>query len=111
MTAVSHTAAVPDDRESYGLTVLCGAGLSIAPPASIPSRWQFNQSVLDGIRGRYQRDGAVPAHSKASIERLSLDHLDVAAFSQVIHDAFAGVTWFELLAILDVCRPNTRLVG
>jgi hypothetical protein len=78
----------------------------MAPPASVPSWWEFNQAVLVAIRERYQRDSVVPAHARASIERLSLDQLDVAAFSQEIHDAFAGVTWYELLTALDGRAPN-----
>ena len=66
---MSQTATVPAAWKTHGLTVLCGAGLSMAPPASVPSWWEFNQAVLVAIRERYQRDSVVPAHARASIER------------------------------------------
>ena len=40
------------------------------------------------------------------MNRLSLDDLDVTEFSQLVSDAFAGATWFDVLGVLDGVAPN-----
>jgi hypothetical protein len=96
----------PAAWRQFGLVILCGAGLSIAPPSSVPSWWEFNEGVLRGIRHRYQGSLSVPARARAPLARLSLEKLDLNQFSQTIADAFAGATWFELLSVLDSGDPN-----
>lgn len=78
----------------------------MAPPSSVPSWWGFNQAVLDELRLRFLAEHRPPVHAARAIDRLSLQDLDVAEFSQVVADAFAGDTWFEALEALDGERPN-----
>lgn len=86
--------------------VLCGAGVSLAEPSSVPSWWGFNQAVLGELRQRFLAEHRVPVRAANALSRLSLDDLDVAEFSQVVADAFAGDTWFDSLRALDGERPN-----
>src|SRR5436190_22351489 len=88
--------------------VLCGAGVSMAPPSSVPSWWGFNQAVLDELRRRFLSEHRVPVRAVKAVERLSLQDLDVAEFSQVVANAFAGDTWFDALEALDGERPNVN---
>jgi hypothetical protein len=80
----------------------------MAPPSSVPSWWGFNQAVLDELRRRFLAEHQAPVHAAKGLDRLSLDDLDVAEFSQVVSDAFAGDTWFDALAALDGERPNVN---
>lgn len=96
----------PSEWADRGLVVLAGAGVSAAPPASVPSWWEFNQAVLSGLRQRFVSSSQVPARARRPLERLNLDVLDLGEFSQVVHNAFAGVTWFDLLSVLDGEVPN-----
>ena len=43
-----------------------------------------------------------------AFERLSLDALNVAEFSQLVSDAFAGETWFSVLKVLEGRAPNAN---
>jgi tetratricopeptide (TPR) repeat protein len=86
--------------------VLCGAGVSVGAPASVPSWWHFNEGVLKAVLDRFQSERSVPARARRALCRLNLEALDLVEFSQVVHDAFAGATWFGLLAALDSDAPN-----
>lgn len=101
----SH-AATPLEWSEHGLVVLAGAGVSIAAPANVPSWWQFNQAVLDALKRRFLAGASVPARATRPLEHLSLDRLDVNEFSLVVHNAFAGPAWFDLLRVLDGEAPN-----
>lgn len=98
----------PSEWATSGLVILTGAGVSVAEPACVPSWWGFNQAVLDGVRARYLDEIGRPARARTAITRLSLDRLDVTEFSQVVHDAFVGKAWFELLKALDGVEPNAN---
>ena len=99
--------STPPEWESNGLVVLAGAGTSVGSPANVPSWWDFNQAVLDGVRDGLHRSVEAPVHSRKALAALSLEALDITEFSQIIHNAFAGNTWFELLGVLDGETPNT----
>ena len=103
------TTGMADGARSGSLTVvLCGAGVSVAPPAAVPSWWGFNQAVLAELRRRFLTEHEPPKRANAALRRLSLDDLDVAEFSQLVSDAFAGATWFEVLDALDGSSPNAN---
>ena len=89
-----------------GTVVLCGAGVSVAAPSSVPSWWGFNQLVLDELRSRFVTAHRVPVRAAGALTSLSLDSLDVTEFSQIVSDAFAGDTWFDVLGVLDGVAPN-----
>jgi hypothetical protein len=78
----------------------------MAAPSSVPSWWGFNQAVLDELRRRFLDKHRPPARAARAIDLLSLEDLDVAEFSQILADAFAGDTWFDALRALDGQRPN-----
>ena len=91
-----------------GCVVLCGAGVSVLAPSSVPSWWGFNQTILDELRRRFIEAHPVPKHATKSLDRLNLDAVDVAEFSQIVSDAFAGETWFDVLGVLDGVEPNAN---
>lgn len=96
----------PAAQSGVGFVVLCGAGVSVAPPSSVPSWWGFNQAVLTELRSRFLEERTPPKRAVNAMNRLSLDDLDVTEFSQLVSDAFAGATWFDVLGVLDGVAPN-----
>jgi hypothetical protein len=78
----------------------------MAPPSSVPSWWGFNEAILDELRRRFLSEHCAPVRAAKAVDRLSLRDVDVAEFSQVLSDAFAGDTWFDALGALDGDRPN-----
>ncbi|MEU2031107.1 SIR2 family protein [Nocardia amamiensis] len=97
---------IPETWTRHGLLLLCGAGLSMASPSNVPSWWEFNEKILEGIKRRALDDISFSPEVSQSIQELTLDRIDLLSFSQVIHDAFAGGTWFSLLPYLDGEQPN-----
>ena len=75
-----------------GWVVLCGAGVSVAPPSAVPSWWGFNQAVLEELRRRFVDAHRPPVKAARALARLSLNNLDVTEFSQIVADSFAGDT-------------------
>jgi len=103
----TESGRIPLEWRDHGLVVLGGAGLSVGSPANVPSWWEFNQAVLDGLRHCFAQSIEAPVHARRALERLSLNDLEVTEFSQVVHNAFAGLTWFDLLGVLDGEESNT----
>jgi hypothetical protein len=91
-----------------GWVVLCGAGVSVAPPSAVPSWWGFNQAVLEELRRRFVDAHRPPVKAARALARLSLDNLDVTEFSQIVADSFAGDTWFDAVSLLDGRAPNAN---
>lgn len=102
-SSVERTADIWSER---GLVVLCGAGVSIPPPSGVPSWWGFNEAVLRGVKRKLLDGMNPPADVRAAIEGLDLAELGVTRFSQHVHDAFSGESWFALLRVLDGTDPN-----
>ena len=88
------------------LVVLAGAGISAVPPSDLPDWWQFNQAVLDGIRKHLFATNFVEQPLVSALERITLDDINVTLFSEVVHSAFAGAQWFDLVARLDGSVPS-----
>lgn len=78
----------------------------MAAPSNVPSWWEFNEAVLAGLREGYASSFEAPVRARGALERLSLEWLDLPEFSQIVHNAFAGPTWFRLLGLLDGDAPN-----
>jgi hypothetical protein len=66
----------------------------------------FNTAVLEGIKRQAIEGYSPDPLARAAIESTSLSLSMVAQFSQVMRDAFAGPSWFELVAHLDDDRPG-----
>lgn len=64
--------------------------------------------MLTELRARFLKDQTPPRRSASALQRLSLDDLDVTEFSQIVSDAFAGATWFDVLGVLDGVAPNVN---
>ena len=96
----------PAEWTTHGLAVLCGAGVSIPEPSHVPSWWGFNDTVLRTIRDGYVSGCTVPGSAAPAVAQLDLSGLDIAEFSQLVHNAFAGAQWFPLLRALDADCPN-----
>ena len=68
----------------------------------------LRRNTLAELRRRFLTEHEPPKRANAALRRLSLDDLDVAEFSQLVSDAFAGATWFEVLDALDGSSPNAN---
>src|SRR5690242_3900643 len=88
------------------LVILAGAGVSTVSPSDVPDWWQFNQAVLDGIRERVFEEFDLDAALIGEIERMSLEDIGVALFSQVVFSSSVGAKWFDLVAHLNGSVPN-----
>jgi SIR2-like domain len=86
--------------------ILAGAGLSAPPPSRLPTWWELNEEVLRECREVALRSVRVDAAAAAEAESLSVSDLPIVAFSQLLHDTFAGPGWFDLLTLLEGAEPN-----
>lgn len=88
------------------LLIVCGAGISVAPPSSLPSWWGFNNALFEGLRSEAIK--VLPGQAR-EIEALQLQgRLPVSAFSDLVVSTFAGEGYFPLLTALDGARPNAN---
>lgn len=93
--------------ESRRLVVLCGAGLSVAPPSCLPDWMGFNEAVLHEARRAVQMAyPALPQSCRDTLDSLTLRGLPVQAFSDLVVRTFAGDAWFSILRLLDSDRVN-----
>lgn len=99
--------------DSNGVVVLAGAGVSMGPPACVPSWWDFNRQILETLKSIALSDHepentglVLPDPLRKTIAQLSLESLELTDFSQIVSDAFAGPSWFELLDVLESDKPN-----
>lgn len=90
--------------EARRLTVLCGAGVSMASPSCLPSWWGFNNMLLEEIKAKAAP--RIPKSVRPAFDRLSLEMLRVEAFSDKVVRTFAGHSYFPVLEVLESDRPN-----
>ena len=88
------------------LTVLAGAGISMVPPAGLPSWWQLNHAVLDAL----QEQAALVTNRAASIIEAVKVKQDAGTMppeytSEVITHSIAN-EYFEVLRCLEGKRIN-----
>src|SRR5664279_3166465 len=91
--------ALPRIWEDHGLILLVGAGLSIGPPSSVPSWWEFNSLFLQQMKQRVSAEFDLDKVLLREIADLDLQGIGVEAFSQHVHDAFAGPYWFDAISL------------
>lgn len=109
MTSDAIPPALADAVSRKRLLVLCGAGVSMLPPSNLPSWWGFNQSILDEAK-RLTLEGFpdLDERAKEKIGALSLHHLSVVSFSEMLVSTFAGSNYFPVLEILDSDQTNAN---
>jgi hypothetical protein len=78
------------------LLIVCGAGLSVLPPSSVPGWWNLNDLLLAEIKDSAATVLTAPAAHEA-LESLSMDRLSIVSFSEAIVDSFAGDSYFSVL--------------
>lgn len=100
-----------DEVRERGVVVLCGAGISMAPPSSLPSWWDFNRGVLRGLADRLVRDTSgkwVEGRFDALIQRReSLQSLTPDFMAQLMAEEVGG-DYFRVLQALDAEAWNTN---
>jgi SIR2-like protein len=94
------------DSTSCELVVLCGSGVSTVRPSSVPSWYQLNAAVLDGLRALAIGHVLTSAPSRTAAASLRPDDVPLVAFSQVLSDAFASRAWLRVLTVLDDDTTN-----
>ncbi len=90
--------------ESGKIVVVAGAGISKAPPANLPSWWEYNRILVDSIGkigSQYLNlDGNV-LNAEDIIEKAN-----VVIISQLFVNHLANDLYFDLLSLLDGVQPN-----
>src|SRR5688500_11117959 len=94
-----------------GLVGLCGAGISMAPPSSLPSWWDFNLAVLHALVRRLVRDtsGAWVEHRFAEVisRREQLRSFTPDFMAQLMEEE-VGLDYFRVLQALDASAWNAN---
>ena len=94
-----------------GLVVLCGAGISMAPPSSLPSWWDFNLAVLQALVRRLVRDtsGQWVEHRFAEVisRREQLRSFTPDFMAQLMEEE-VGLDYFRVLQALDASAWNAN---
>jgi SIR2-like domain len=94
-----------------GLVVLCGAGISMAPPSSLPSWWDFNLAVLQALVRRLVRDtsGAWVEQRFAEVisRREQLRSFTPDFMAQLMEEE-VGLDYFRVLQALDASAWNAN---
>ncbi|WP_294540820.1 SIR2 family protein [uncultured Rhodoblastus sp.] len=88
------------------LLIVCGAGVSVAPPSSLPSWWGFNNALFEGLRAEAAK--ALPDLADAVMARPLEGRAPVTAFSELVVSTFAGDGYFPLLTALEGAKPNAN---
>ena len=109
------TATLPTDFadlvQARGLVVLCGAGVSMEPPSSLPSWWSFNLAVLQALVRRLVRDtsGAWVEHRFAEVisRREQLRSFTPDFMAQLMEEE-VGLDYFRVLQALDANAWNAN---
>ncbi|QTE29251.1 SIR2 family NAD-dependent protein deacylase [Pengzhenrongella sicca] len=95
-----------DRWRNEGLSVLVGAGLSMAPPSNVPSWMGFNEQLLTEMKSRLLTVLPTSNEVHEDVARLALARDTVTGFSEIVSDAFARDYWFDALRHLDGELPN-----
>jgi hypothetical protein len=88
------------------LLIVCGAGVSVAPPSNLPSWWDFNTALFETLRGEAAK--ALPDVADTLMASSLEGRMPVTAFSELVVSTFAGDGYFSLLTTLDSAMPNAN---
>lgn len=100
-----------DALRDRGIVVLCGAGISMAPPSSLPSWWDFNRDVLRGLADRLASETStkwVEGRFDALIERRETLRAFTPDFMAQLMAEEVGLDYFRCLEALDADAWNTN---
>lgn len=97
--------------QGKGLVVLAGAGISMAPPTSLPSWWDFNTAVLRALADRLEATssrGWVGERFEILIERRKSLQAFTPDFMAQLMAEEVGIDYFRVLQGLDTdcCNAN-----
>lgn len=88
------------------LLIVCGAGISVAAPSSLPTWWGFNNALFEGLRAAAAT--ALPELADVISARDFEGRMAVSTFSDLVVSTFAGSGYFPLLTALEGARPNAN---
>lgn len=86
------------------LAILCGAGISITPPSSLPSWWMLNSIILEEICSAAQK--YLPTDFIDDLNSLEINNIPVQSLSDEIVNIIAGHNYFPILRFLDSACTN-----
>ena len=97
-----------EEMRGRRLVIFAGAGLSTAPPTSLPSWWELQATVLDALGSRIA--GVTGAQRASEITALLLkrqreERLPPEYQAQILADRL-GPAYFDVLRFLDSAQPN-----
>jgi len=91
------------------LVLFLGAGVSKAPPTSLPDWWTLNREVVNAIAARVEAmtgKNYVPGLAQAVLDRREQAGRFPPDFQAQLIEDEAGTTYFEVLRVLDSAAPN-----
>ena len=91
-----------------GLVVFCGAGVSMVPPSCLPSWWELNEQIVNGLALQIEPlCGAAQAQAWAALlnARRNAGSFPPEYQAELISEHF-GATYFKVLQCLDGDEPN-----
>ena len=86
--------------------IIAGAGISVDPPANLPSWWKYNQKLINQIKTE-----ALKLCPEASDMLACIDaekKLPVQCISELVASQGAGESYFPLLELLNGTNPNAN---
>lgn len=94
--------------ENGNLVVFCGAGVSMASPADVPSWGQFNEILLSELKSKSRSALDLPDDLSEALDHLSIDDVGYRDFSDALVRSFAGESYFSVVSVLDGTEPNAN---
>lgn len=93
--------------EEKHLAILCGAGISIASPSSLPSWWSFISILLEEIRSAALT--CIPQLLHSQLDPLQLQNIPIHSMSEEIVSVLTGPGYFyRILRFLDSDYTNAN---
>jgi hypothetical protein len=95
----------------HGLVVIAGAGISMLPPSSLPSWWDFNKAVLEALADRLSRHTNRQWTAKRLsnlLERRRTTQSFTPDFMAQLMEEEVGADYFRVLQALDAEQWNAN---
>ena len=90
--------------EKKSLVVVAGAGISVAAPSNLPSWWEFNKLLIDGIKSKTIE---LLPDAASLVQPIEIgERLPVESISDFFVRSIAGDSYFPLLTLLNAAKPN-----
>ena len=109
--------ALAEARAQKKLVVLCGAGISMAPPSAVPSWSGFNEALFDQVKARAAMLPGLSSEATKILLGMTVIATEVGkdapvipteGFSDAVVDLLLSDAYFPALQVLDGERGNAN---